>query len=211
MPKAIEVHSGDRYGQLLILREGPRDLSRKRQFYCRCVCEGEVLVRLCNLRSGNSTNCGCVRRSILVTRNWKHGGRGSGEYRSWANMIQRCHNPKHPKFQLYGGRGVRVDQRWRDSFQVFLDHIGPRPGAGYSVDRKDNEGHYRPGNVRWATQREQMRNTRINVIITAQGETATVAEWAERTGINPTTLYARIRRGWDDEDVVSVPVRGRVT
>ena len=130
---------------------------------CRCACGGRAELAIGNLRSGNSTNCGCVRRSGLIARNTTHGLGRTPEYSSWANMIQRCHNPNHPKFHYWGGRGIIVCHEWRNSFSAFLAHIGPRPSSGLSIDRfPDNDGNYEPGNVRWANQKDQVANSRSN-------------------------------------------------
>lgn len=126
-------------------------------------------------------------------------------------MIQRCHNPKHPKFHHYGGRGIVVAAEWREEggFERFLAHIGPRPSSKHSVDRIDNSRGYEPGNVRWASQREQMLNTRCTARIAALGQTLTLDEWAAHTGIPRRTLEWRRDQGWAPEKIVSTPVRGR--
>ncbi len=123
-------------------------------------------------------------------------------------MVQRCHNPRHPKYAYYGGRGVSVCAEWRASggYERFLAHVGPRPSAGHSIDRIDNARGYEPGNVRWATRSEQMRNTRRTVQITALGQTRTLDGWAEHTGIPKRTLEWRRSAGWPDERTVSEPV-----
>lgn len=126
-------------------------------------------------------------------------------------MLQRCHNPRHPKFHLYGGRGITVAAEWhgRDGFAAFRAHIGPRPSLKHSVDRIDNSRGYEPGNVRWATQHEQMLNTRRTVWITAFGKTLTLDGWAVETGIRRRTLEWRREQGWDSERIVSQPTQAR--
>lgn len=99
--------------------------------------------------------------------NFRHGGSPAGrvspEYRAWCNAKQRCNNPKDPRYHRYGGQGVRFHPAWENDFPAFLAHVGPRPGPGFSIDRKDNEGHYEPGNLRWATMSEQNKNRRPQV------------------------------------------------
>lgn len=87
-----------------------------------------------------------------------HGGFGTPEYAAWGAMIQRCTNPRHPRWKYYGARGITICQRWRDSFPAFLADMGPRPSAGHSLDRVNNDGHYEPSNCRWATWPEQRAN-----------------------------------------------------
>lgn len=122
-------------------------------------------------------------------------------------MWRRCTNPRRPQFRYYGGRGIRVCERWRD-FSVFLSDMGERPSPAHSPDRIDNDRGYEPGNVRWATQREQTRNRRTNVIVTAFGRAMTLAAWAEGFGINESTLRERLRRGWLPERAVTQPPHG---
>lgn len=129
-----------------------------------------------------------------------------------ANIIQRCHNTKHPKYRFYGGRGIAVCDAWRgrDGADAFAAHIGPRPSPAHSVDRIDNTGDYEPGNVRWATQQEQMNNTRRNVRITVDGETLTLRQWSQRTGIKYRTLEYRYHEAhWTPVRVVTEPVGRR--
>lgn len=132
----------------------------------------------------------------MAKRTHGHNGKfgASPEYQTWNRMIQRCHNPKHTSFNLYGGRGIQVCPEWRASFQAFLDHVGPKPGKGFSLDRfPNNNGNYEPGNVRWATPMDQARNTRRNKFVTHEGETLCVAEWAKRLGINANSVFKRLK------------------
>lgn len=131
------------------------------------------------------------------------------EYWILINIKQRCLNPRNKRYRLYGGRGIRICDEWarKGGFAAFLAHVGPRPSPKHSVDRIDNNGNYEPGNVRWATQREQMRNSRINRNITAQGETLSLAEWSERTGLGVGCIASRISRyGWTEQAAVTTPV-----
>lgn len=124
-----------------------------------------------------------------------HGMSKSSAYGSWENMRARCLNPNSPAYQLYGGRGVTICDRWSD-FAAFLADMGDRP-AGATLDRIDVDGNYEPDNCRWATPRQQALNTRRNVRWTHGGETLTISEWADRLGVNKTTLRMRVSRdGW---------------
>jgi hypothetical protein len=98
------------------------------------------------------------------------------EYKAWQDMKDRCHNPRSHAYRHYGGRSINVCPEWRKSFLAFYAHVGPRPGKGYSVERIDNDGNYEPGNVKWATTKEQSRNRRGCHFITYQGMTLTVSD-----------------------------------
>jgi hypothetical protein len=103
-------------------------------------------------------------------QNTTHGHAASGrtpEYNAWVSLNQRCKNPKNPRWKDYGGRGVTVCARWRDSFEAFLADMGPRPSSEHSIDRINNDGNYEPGNVRWATRAEQYANRRPASKVTA--------------------------------------------
>lgn len=109
-------------------------------------------------------------------------------------MKSRCSNPRHPKYQSYGARGIKVCTRWK-SFANFLADMGEAP-AGLSLDRKNNDGHYEPGNCRWATRAEQASNTRLTRRITFNGLTMSRAAWERRLGLGPCTLTYRLQQGW---------------
>lgn len=113
-------------------------------------------------------------------------------YRIWIAMRSRCNNPKTANYDKYGGRGIKVCERWDNSFAHFLADMGERP-PGLSIEREDNDGNYKPGNCRWATRSEQGRNMRRNRMVTHNGETLCMAAWAERLGIRWDTLYRRIK------------------
>lgn len=125
----------------------------------------------------------------------------------WIHMRERCSNPNHASWDRYGGRGIVVCRRWLDSYEAFLHDMGPRPSAGHSIDRIDNDGDYEPGNCRWATAKQQARNRSSSRFITAFGETLCLAEWASRAGLRKQTLAARLDRGIDAETAIATPLR----
>lgn len=127
------------------------------------------------------------------------------ENSAWQNMRARCLRPSHPSYSRYGGRGIQVCERWR-VFENFLADMGRRPGPGYSIERIDNDGPYSPENCRWATSREQRRNTRATHLLTLNGRTQCITDWAAELGISLSTIRYRIRAGWSDERVLTAPV-----
>jgi hypothetical protein len=136
-----------------------------------------------------------------------HGLSKSPEYLVWGTMISRCTNPKVEKYPQYGGRGIKVCDRWL-SFLNFISDLGHRPSAKHSLERKDNNGDYCPSNCRWATRKEQGRNRRTNHIIEAGGLKATLVEWSEVTGISEANLKNRINNlGWDSFRALTTPVK----
>ena len=112
-------------------------------------------------------------------------------YQAWYDMKRRCHDPTHWHFDHYGARGITVCAEWRESFQLFSAHVGPRP-PGQSLDRLDNDRGYEPGNVRWASREEQQNNKRTNRKITHEGRTQTIAQWARELGVPRQALHYRV-------------------
>lgn len=155
--KAIEGLENKRFGRLVV-KEKSWQGARSR-WLCVCDCGIEIRVRSFELTSGNVLSCGCYQRDKKVERETVHGMHNTRTHRSWNNMKQRCTNPKAPNYQYYGGRGIRYCERW-EKFENFHADMGDRPD-GMSLDRyPDVDGDYEPGNCRWATQREQIHNSR---------------------------------------------------
>ena len=164
---------------------------------CQCECGHIRAVFGGNLVAGKSKGCGHCSAKLNAV---KHGMCNSPEYTAFINAQTRCNNPRIRHYARYGGRGIKF---LFQSFEEFYEHLGQRPSPAHSVDRIDNDGHYEPGNVRWATPSEQGNNTRSNRFITYNGITKTMSEWAALLGILMPTIHARLARGFCDSCALS--------
>lgn len=157
---------------------------------------------------GNRPRSESVAPSVPKIRRYTRGADGkrrrTPEYAAWADMIQRCTNPRNHAWDRYGGRGIRVCERWLESFDVFAADMGPRPPGG-SIERVDVDGDYEPSNCVWADEVTQQRNRRDNRRVTIYGETMCLAAWAERAGLPRRTLSARLNNGWDPVVALETP------
>lgn len=201
---------GQMFGRLTVTARSDRCLPKKVAFWlcdCKCGTRGYE-VRAGQLQSGRTQSCGCLQRERSRQANSlpkSHGMRHSSEYKSWRAMKARCYVLTTPCYGNYGGRGVTVCEEWRNSFEAFYSHVGPKPSAQHSIDRINNSGNYEPGNVRWATRKEQQRNKRTNVLATINGETRCVTEWLETLPISAPTAWNRInQRGMTPEEALTL-------
>lgn len=128
-------------------------------------------------------------------------------YPVWRAMINRCHNPNSKSYRVYGGRGISVCDRWQQSFWDFLEDMGTKPYPSATIERKNVNGNYDKGNCRWASAREQSRNTRFNRLLTFSGKTQCIAEWSEQTGLSQDLIWARKKLGWTDEAALTTSKR----
>lgn len=130
------------------------------------------------------------------------------EYSIFSSILQRCNNPKSTCYLRYGGRGIKVAPEWSsfDGFPAFLTYMGPRPSPKHSIERIDNDGHYSPGNVKWALKYEQDRNKSSNVFLTFNGETLCQTDMAAKYGLSVATLIHRLRKGWSVEKSILTPI-----
>lgn len=193
--------TGQRFGRLVVHSvTQERGHSGSVKWLAICDCGNSTVVIGISLREGNTQSCGCLQRerssaalSLVATT---HGMTESPEYRSWCGAKERCYNPKNHKYPRYGARGIKVCDRWRDSFENFFADMGAKPSASHSIERKDNDGDYEPGNCIWALPQQQSRNTRRNRLVTLHGETRCLTEWIQVLGLNASTVNTRIyRRG----------------
>ena len=160
--KAIDL-TGKRFNRLTVLERTANNSHGRAMWVCRCDCGNIVTVWGGNLRNGHTQSCGCLQREHASKASRLHGMTKTRIYSVWKQMRQRCLNPNHKRFNDWGGRGITVCREWQDSFEAFYDHVSQLPNfgeSGYSLDRINNNGNYEPGNVRWATRKEQRHNRR---------------------------------------------------
>jgi hypothetical protein len=188
-----------------------------RRWLCRCDCGRECVVFRSNVVRGTSRSCvSCASKRNALRPNHQaqkgrtHGATKTPEFISWTMMQQRCLNPNDDHFADYGGRGITFAAVWQgvDGFKNFLDHVGLRPTKKHTIDRIDVNLGYEPGNVRWATVKEQANNRRNTPVITYRGVTKTLSAWAETLGVSRSRLWTRIYGyGWSVERALTKPIR----
>jgi hypothetical protein len=147
------------------------------------------------------------------TLNRTHGDTaGSGptpEYRTWQNIIKRCTDPTDKSWLRYGGAGIRICDKWRNSYETFLADMGRRPSSNHSIDRIENARGYEPGNCRWATSKEQRLNQRRIVLIEANGKALTLTDWVRHLGLSKSTVNKRLARGWSPKEALNLEPKKR--
>lgn len=210
-PSARRVDlSGKRFTRLLAI-EPIGTGGGKVVWLCRCDCGQITKVRASNLGSGAVKSCGCLNRQRAAERQFVHGLNRTPEHRIWTGLWSRCTNPNVKSYPRYGGRGIVVCERWRD-FKAFLDDLGPRPSHRHSVDRIDNDGPYAPSNCRWATSKEQRRNSIQRLrFIECFGDIRPLVDWCEEFKISYKLVQLRLNRlGWTPEKALTTPARPQV-
>ena len=208
MSKPVDL-VGQKINRLTVVRRVENSSGRRARFECRCDCGNTVVVIGGLLRNEHTKSCGCLQKERVATLNRTHGESKTRIYRIWANMRARCNNPNLPEYEGYGGRGITVCQEWNDSFELFREWA---MANGYednlSIDRIDVNGNYCPENCRWTTQKEQCNNKRNNHLLTHNGETLTISEWAQRLNVNYFSLHDRITKlGWSAEKALTTPIK----
>jgi hypothetical protein len=178
---------------------------------CVCECGKKTIVFRGGLRSGTTQSCGCLRDEHTSVRATTHGftvGLRFKTYKSWQGMIQRCHNPNSTAWKRYGGRGITVCERWRNSFTNFLADMGKKP-EGFTIERKDNNLGYSKSNCVWADKWQQANNRRKSRFLTFNGRTQTVIQWEREFGFSTNVMRSRLKNGWSAEMAITRPVQKR--
>lgn len=187
--------SGQRCGQLVVIRES--GVGKKNvKWFCICDCGNETVVAGCDLRSGHTKSCGCLRVSVSKAKGVTHGMRGSPEYSVWNSMVQRCTNKRRNRYEAYGGRGISVCKKWLN-FDGFISDMGKRPSEKHQIDRIDNDGNYELENCRWVLPSVNSRNRRSTKLseadvgrilsLIASGKTRTAI--AKEYGVSRHAIY----------------------
>lgn len=208
-PQFVDM-TGQRFGRLSVLAFA--GIQKDAMWHVRCDCGTEKVCRGADMRAGKIVSCGCLAREKAKAagdRTRTHGKSGTSTHNIWDSMIQRCTNPNRKDYWRYGGAGITVCQRWRESFSNFLADMGERP-AGLTLDRWPNAGgNYEPGNCRWATPAEQVRNSTAARMVTINGRTQCVKDWADELGMCLGTYSSRKQRGWSAERALTTPADQR--
>jgi len=203
MGKRIEL-AGKTFSRLSVLSLSGKDKANHSIWLCVCSCGKKVNVHSSHLLTGHTQSCGCLHQEIRT----KHGLHGGKLYYAWQSMIARCFNPKTKNYHNYGGRGITVCDRWKESIANFIFDMGIPDNKSLTLERINVNGNYEPSNCKWASMKDQQRNKRNNNVIEFNGESLCMSEWCEKLGLNKSTLNNRLTvRGWSIEKSLTTPAR----
>lgn len=205
--KLIDL-TGKKFGRLTVIEKGSVNPNGNTYWVCKCDC-GEIRnVRSYALRRKEEVSCGCYRRELFKETAVKHGKSNTRIYSIFGNMKMRCYNENDVNFRNYGGRGIGITSEWLDNFANFYNwsmENGYRDNL--TIERIDSNKGYEPSNCRWATMKEQANNRRSNHLVTFNGKTKNIQEWANLLGFEYATLWTRLKRGWSIERTLTTPIR----
>lgn len=206
--KMRESMPGRRFGRLIVLRSDGRLANGMMRWFCHCDCGKEFSTREHSLLCGRTRSCGCEAHGH-ARHGATCGGKHTPEWIAWIGMQKRCYERNSPAWDYYGGRGIRVCDRWlgTDGFVHFLADMGPRPSPKHTIDRIDNDGDYEPGNCRWATKKEQAQNMRSNRYLNIHGKMVILADCGRELGFQKYIVPNRLHRGWTEEEAINTPLR----
>lgn len=195
--------AGQKFERVQVVSRAPNmsETDTNARWNCKCDCGKEFIAYGQDIRRGKTKSCGCLTRKTMGDRsrrfNTRHGMSQTRAFRIWGGMLNRCTNSNDPKYRYYGGRGIKVCERWL-KFENFLSDMG-FPPDDLSLDRIDTDGDYRKENCRWATKQEQAINRRSSVMLTHNGITMTATDWARALGLSASTMYGRVAMNWPPE------------
>jgi len=174
----------------------------KASWDCICACGANFSTSGSALRRKTFSGCAACLTQKRTAQATTHGAVGTPEYVSYQAMLQRCYYPANKRYERYGGRGIKVCDRWRESFSNFLDDMGPKPSLEHSIERLETDGDYEPSNCVWATKEEQANNRSNNTPITIDGRTQNLTQWSRETGVNRTVILRRMKRGLSGAELI---------
>lgn len=195
MNSRVTEMSGKKFAFITVIRSVGKCSSGDLKWLFVCDCGNEFEANGYYARSGKITTCPSCSAERSRLASVKHGRSKSQEFEIWSGMQTRCYNSKAKAFKRYGGRGITICNRWKESFVNFLSDMGPRPSPIHSIERIDNDGNYEQGNCYWATREEQANNKGNNRHITINGVTKTIAQWSRDTGLSYNALWYRLQAG----------------
>jgi hypothetical protein len=207
--------TGQTFNRLTVIRLFGKNKHGQFTWECKCACGSDKLVYPTSggLNSGNSKSCGCLQKEAVIQHNKDlstHNKTHTRLYNIWHGMKLRCSNKKSKDYKNYGGRGITVCDEWINDFKVFYDWaINNGYSDDLSIDRTNVFGNYEPENCRWATNKVQFNNKRVNRYLTIDGVTKTVVEWAEEYNIGSKTLLYRLNNKWEVNQLFIIPDKGR--
>lgn len=205
--KALVIMPGAKFGRYTVMGESSKRAARGQILIsCRCDCGKIVDVFKQNLIRGNSKSCGCLGTDHAIEANTTHGLCYHPLYDVWLSMRGRCKSKDPHKAKSYLDRGITFCKEWND-FNRFYEDMSPTWKPGLWLERINNNLSYSKENCRWATPTEQARNKTNNRILTVNGQSKTMSEWAEIKNIHVGTIFSRLKAGWSDEDAVNKPIR----
>src|ERR1035437_4124275 len=198
MPKFLDL-TGKGFNYLSVLSYAGKNAAKENMWRCKCVCGAIVILRTKVLPRGLTKSCGCMKSEIISKTHIKHGHTSHNDilnrtYQSWISMKQRCDNPKRNQFKDYGGRGIKICDRWLASYENFLADMGERP-EGLTLERNNVNGNYEPLNCRWATRKDQSNNKRDSKKFEFGEAFLTITEICAKFKLNVNTFRSRVRRG----------------
>jgi len=194
-----------KYNMLTYLSDAGKNKHQKQLWCLQCDCGNTTVAVASQVKSAKTKSCGCLKVQRRAQGNPKHGGRYHPLYATWCNMKARCDNSNSTSYKNYGARGVKYCEEWAD-FSKFLADVGEKPFPEASLDRVDNNGHYEPGNVRWADRSTQRRNSRGTLIpVEINGKTKLLNEWCLEYNITAAAVYRRVGKGMSLENAITVP------
>ena len=204
-----------RFGRLIVVEKAEAHVSKsglkKGQWICKCDCGNIIKVITNNLTSGNSKSCGCLNLENVISRNTTHGERYSRLYKVWENIKSRCYLKSNSRYKNYGGRGISVCDEWKNSFEKFSEwayangYDGSAEFGECTIDRIDVDGNYCPENCRFVNIKSQANNRTNTYYITIDGETHSLSEWSDITGIKYHTIFARINKlNWEPKKALEL-------